>query len=73
MTRKKKQVDYRSFLFLAVSLISIGLILAIAINLAFVSILASGLCITAIYLANKEKRNQNNKQNASNNSVVEVR
>jgi uncharacterized membrane protein len=67
LSRKKKQVDYRSFLFLGISLISTGLILAIAINPAFVSILASGLCIIAISLANKEKWNKTNKQNASNN------
>jgi uncharacterized membrane protein len=67
LSRKKKQVDYRSFLFLGISLISIGLILAIAINPAFVSILASGVCLIAISLANKEKWNKTNKQNASNN------
>jgi len=67
LSRKKKQVDYRSFLFLGISLISIGLIFAIAINPAFVSILASGLGIIAISLANKEKWNKTNKQNASNN------
>jgi uncharacterized membrane protein len=52
---------------LGISLISIGLMLAIEINLAFVSILASGLCIIAISLANKEKWNKTNKRNASNN------
>jgi len=41
--------------------------LAIEINLAFVSILASGLCIIAISLANKEKWNKTKKRNASNN------
>lgn len=39
----------------------------IAINPVFVSILASGLCLIAISLANKEKENEINKQNASNN------
>jgi len=48
-------------------LISLGLILAIEINPAFVSILASGLCIIAISLANKEKWNKTKKRNASNN------
>jgi uncharacterized membrane protein len=67
LSRKKKQVDYRSFLFLGISLISIGLILTIAINPAFVSILASGVCLIAISLANKEKWNKTNKQNAPNN------
>jgi hypothetical protein len=65
--KKKKQVDYRNFLFLGISLISTGLILTIAINFAFISILASGLCIMAIALANREKWNKTNKQNASNN------
>jgi len=67
LSRKKKQVDYQSFLFLGISLISIGLIFAIAINPAFFSILASGLCIIAISLANKEKWNKTNKQNGPNN------
>ncbi|MFC1487295.1 hypothetical protein ACFLRN_06385 [Thermoproteota archaeon] len=67
MSRKKKQIDYRSFLFLGISLISTGLILAIAINPAFVSILGTGLGLIAISLANKEKWNVTNKQNASKN------
>ena len=64
---KKKKVDYRSYLFLGTSLISVGLILAIAINPGFVSILASGLCIIAISLANKEKWNKINKKSVSDN------
>ena len=68
MSKKQREVDYRSFLFLGISLISTGLILAIAINPVFISILASGLCVIAISLANKEKWNKTNKQNASNNS-----
>ena len=46
---------------------SIGLMLSTTINPAFVSILASGLCIIAISLANKEKWNETNKENVSNN------
>jgi hypothetical protein len=67
LSKKQREVDYRSFLFLGISLISTGLILAIAINPVFISILASGLCVIAISLANKEKWNKTNRQNASNN------
>ena len=67
MSKKPKKVDYRSFLFLGISLISTGWILAIAINPVFVSILASGVCLIAISLANIEKWNKTNRQNASNN------
>jgi hypothetical protein len=67
LSKKQKEVDYRSFLFLGISLISTGWILAIAINPVFISILASGLCVIAISLANKEKWNKTNRQNASNN------
>jgi hypothetical protein len=67
LSKKPREVDYRSFLFLGISLISTGWILAIAINPVFISILASGLCIIAISLANKEKWNKTNRQNAYNN------
>ena len=67
LSRKKKQVDYRSFLFLGINLISIGLIFAIIINPAFVNILEPGLGLIAISLVNNKKWNKNNKQNASNN------
>ena len=46
---------------------SLGLILAIAINPAFVSILATGLGLIAISLAKKEKWNKTNNQNPSKN------
>ena len=67
--QKKETTDYRSFLFLGISLISIGLIFTLAINPVFISILASGLCLLAISLANKENWNKINKQNI----VAEVR
>ena len=65
--QKKETSKLSSFLFLGVSLISIGLIFTLAINPAFVSIFVSGLCIIYISLTNKEKWNQTNYQNASNN------
>ena len=67
MSKKPGEVDYRSFLFLGIILISTGWILAIAINPVFVSILASGVCLLAISLANKEKWNKTNRKTVSNN------
>ena len=64
---QKKETSRLPKFFLGISLISIGLIFAIAINPAFFSILALGLCIIAISLAKKEKWNKTNKKNASNN------
>jgi uncharacterized membrane protein len=52
---KNKEVNYQSLFFLGLSLLSTGLIFTAAINPAFISIIASGLGLMAIALANKYK------------------
>ncbi len=55
MNKKNKEVNYQSLFFLGLSLLSTGLIFTAAINVAFISIMASGLGLMAIALANKDK------------------
>jgi ABC-type uncharacterized transport system permease subunit len=52
---KNKEVNYLSLFFLGLSLLSTGLIFTAAINPAFISIMASGLGLMAIALANRDK------------------
>jgi len=62
LTGKNKEIDYRTLVFLGISLVSVGWILAIAVNFVFISILASGLCLMAIALVNREKWYGTNKK-----------
>lgn len=55
MNIKNKEVNYLNLFFLELSLLSTGLIFTAAINPAFISIMASGLGLMLIALANREK------------------
>lgn len=55
MNIKNKEVNYLNLFFLGLSLLSTGLIFTAAINPAFISIMASGLGLMLISLANREK------------------
>lgn len=55
MNIKNKEVNYLNLFFLGLSLLSTGLIFTAAINPAFISIMASGLGLMLIALANREK------------------
>ncbi len=62
MSKKNKEVNYQSLFLLGISLVSIGLIFTAAINPAFIFIMASGLGLMAIGLANRDKWSTTNKR-----------
>ena len=55
MNKEHKEVNYLSLFFLGLSLLSTGLIFTAAINPVFIGIMASGLGLMAIALANRDK------------------
>ena len=55
MSREKNQVNYLSLFFLGVSLLAVGILFTYAINPAFISIMASGLCLIAIGLSKRDE------------------
>jgi len=60
MSKKNKEVNYLSLFLLGISLVSVGLIFTAAINPAFIFIMASGLGLMAIGLANRDKWSETN-------------
>jgi uncharacterized membrane protein YoaK (UPF0700 family) len=52
---KFEEPDYQIFFIMGISFLPIGFVFIIAINPAFFSFLAIGLCYIAIGLANKDK------------------
>jgi hypothetical protein len=55
MSEKKNQVNYLSLFILGVSLLTVGILFTYAINLAFVSIMASGLLLMVIGLSKRDE------------------
>ena len=55
LNEKNKEINYLSLFLLGISLVSVGLIFTVAINPAFIFIMASGLGLMAIGLANRDK------------------
>jgi len=55
MSKENKEVNYLSLFLLGISLVSVGLIFAAAINPAFIFIMASGLGLMAIGLSKRDK------------------
>ena len=62
MSKKNKEVNYLSLFLLGISLVSVGLIFTAAINPTFIFIMASGLGLMAIGLANRDKWSTTNKR-----------
>ena len=54
MEKKNKEINYLSLFILGCSLLSVGVIFRYTINLAFITIMASGIGLIAIGIANRD-------------------
>jgi len=61
MNKKNKEINYLSLFLLGCTLLSVGVVFTVVINPAFISIMASGICLIAIGLAKRDKWSAANK------------